>query len=393
MAGAYRTSVVFGNTTSGTNPSGAITPAVGDFLLVVCQAVGNANTTPTCADGNTGGTYTRIGTALSNASANTLSYFVRDALVPNTTSTTVTVTIGAHTACEVTVYAFSGCPTGGISAIVQSASQANQAGGTTPAPTFSSLPSLQNIIFSAVGNITNPAGVTGSAGSDPTWTLDQNAGQTGCGLCSQHANSQLPRKVVTWGSTSATAFASVAIEIAAEPTTIGVDVTKLVSYGVTAPPTGVDTSKLVAYALPAPPIGVAASKLVAYALPAPPIGVAASKLVAYAVLNATNTNPPVWPSLTFPNGYLGNPYLFGWDLTPAASPTTYTLNSGALPTGLSLHSPSADLGNVSGTPTVLGVFTFTLKATNTFGSAISPTYTITITTPTGGAGGSFTFIG
>lgn len=375
MAASYRTSVAFGNTTSGTNPSGAITPATNDLFLVFCQAVGNTNTSPTCSDGNTGGTYTLLWTAQSNASGNTLSCFVRNALVPNTTSTTVTVAIGAHTSCEVVVYALSGCPTAGTSAVVQSATQANQAASTTPAPTFSSLPSTQNLILSVVGNATNPGGVSVSSGSDPTWTRDQNVGQTGCGLSTEHTNNQLQTKAVTWGSTSASVFASGAVEIAAEPTTIGVNVSKLVSY-----------------ALPAPPSGVSASKLNAYLLPTAPIGVACSKLVAYAVLSATNTNPPVWPSLTFPNGYVSNPYSYAWDLAPAAPPTTYTLNSGSLPPGLSLNSPSADLGNVSGTPTTAGTYTFTLLATNAYGTAVSPTYTIIISSPVG-AGGSFTYAG
>jgi hypothetical protein len=367
MSAAYRTSVSFGNTTSSTNPSGAITPAANDLFIVFCNAVGNSNLTPTCADGNSGGSYSLLFAVPSNGGANTLSCFVRNSLVPNTTSTTVTVAIGAHTSCEIAVYALSGCPTAGTSAIVQTATQSNQAAATTPAPTFANLPSTQNLILSVVGNASNPGGITVTAGNSPSWTLDQNAGQTGCGLCTEHTNSQLQTKAVSWGSNSASVFASGAIEIAAEPTTIGVNASKLVAYGLTAPP-----------------VGVSVSKLNAYLLPTAPVGVSCSKLVAYAVLTATNTNPPVWPSLTFPNGYVGNPYSYSWDLSPAASPTTYTLNSGSLPPGLTLNSVSGDIGNTAGTPATVGVYTFTLLATNAYGTAISPSYSITISAPSNG---------
>lgn len=358
MAANYRTSVVAGNTTSGTNPSVAITPVANDLFIVFCNAVGNTNTAPTCSDGNTGGTYTLIGTAQFNGSANTTSVFVRNNLVPNTTSTTVTVAIGAHTATEITVYAISGAPTAGTAAIAQSATQSNQSAATTPAPTFSSTPSTGSLILSFVGNATNPANITVTSAILGNFTRDQNAGQTGCGISAEHLNSGLQQSAVTWGSTSASVFASWALEVATVPTTVGVNT----------------------------------SKLVAYALTTPPKGISASKLVAYALLTATNTNPPVWPSLTFPNGYVSNPYSYAWDLTPAAPPTTYTLNSGSLPPGLTLNNVSADVGSVTGTPTTAGVYTFTLLATNAYGSAVSPTYTITISTPVGG-GGSFTYAG
>lgn len=156
---------------------------------------------------------------------------------------------------------------------------------------------------------------------------------------------------------------------------------------------GVQASKLVGYALPAPPTGVDASKLVAYALPAPPIGVDCSKLVAYAILGSTNFNPPVWPNFSMPNGVVGVAYSATWDLSPAAPPTTYTVVSGSLPPGLTLNSPSADLGSITGTPTTVGTYPFTLRATNAYGTA-DKAFSITITsTSGGGVGGSFTYAG
>ena len=350
MAIAYRTSATGGNTTSGTSPTAAITPALNDLFLVFCQIVGGGGS-PTCSDNNSSGAYTLLFNEGSNSSANHLACFVRTTLLGSTASTTVTVATGAHTATSVCVVAVSGCQTAGSAAIYQSGVQANQSASTTPAPVLSSAILPGDIILSAVGNATNPAGVTVPAGQSPilVWTRNQNIGQT--------------------GSASASVFASCAVEITNTPKNTGVNVSKLVSYGVITPPLGVDVSKLLAYGVLAPPIGVSVSKL-----------------VAYGVLINANTNPPVWPVVSPPNGYVGNPYSYSWDLAPAAPPTTYTITSGSLPPGLSLTSPggaSGDVGKISGTPTTIGTYSFTVLATNAYGTA-PQAMSITISAPVGG---------
>ena len=360
MALTYRTSAVGGNTTTGTSPTAVITPVVGDLFLVFVQVVGGGSA-PTCTDDNSSGAYKLLFTETSNASANNLSCFVRTTLLGSTASTTVTVATGAHTAAEVCVVAVSGAPVAGVAAIRQSGGQVNQAGGTTPAPVLSSNIFGADLVLSAVGNATNPAGVTVSANTVPfTWTRNQNVGQTGCGLAVESAPAQAiaASLTATWGSTSASVFASCVVEVCAGASNAGVNASKLVSYGVVAPPIGVD-----------------ASKLVSYGILAPPVGVVCSKLVAYAVLNATNTNPPVWPVISPPAGYVGNPYLLQWDLTTAASPTTFTLFSGSLPPGLSLSNVVGGDGNqgeISGTPTTVGSYSFVITATNAYGTANEP---------------------
>lgn len=59
-----------------------------------------------------------------------------------------------------------------------------------------------------------------------------------------------------------------------------------------------------------------------------------------------------------------------------AGPFTWTLVSGALPPGLTLSSD----GTIAGTPTTVGEFTFTIKATNALGSD-SATVTLTVLAP------------
>ena len=90
--------------------------------------------------------------------------------------------------------------------------------------------------------------------------------------------------------------------------------------------------------------------------------------------------PPVWPAMTFAGGVKGIAYSQDWDLAPASTPTTYTLISGSLPTGLVLTNVSGDIGRLSGTPTVINTFTFTLRASNSAGAA-DKAFSITIANP------------
>jgi large repetitive protein len=149
--------------------------------------------------------------------------------------------------------------------------------------------------------------------------------------------------------------------------------------------TGLNVSKTVAYAVMGKPAGTNVSKATVYAVFGSPAGVNVSKAQAYAVIAAFNSNPPSWPStMTLPDGTLGAAYSQVWDLSPAAFPTTYTLASGSLPTGLSLASPHDDVGSLSGTPTALGSFTFSITATNSYGAATRSFTVIINTTSSGG---------
>lgn len=148
--------------------------------------------------------------------------------------------------------------------------------------------------------------------------------------------------------------------------------------------TGVNVSKANTYAVLEKPAGVNVSKASTYTVLEKPAGVNVSKAVVYTVLIPNNSNPPVWPSFTFSSGTVGSPYSQQFDLSPAASPTTYTLDSGTLPPGLALTNVSEDVGQIAGNPTTAGSYTFKLKATNTFGSAVSPLFTIAVSTPSGG---------
>lgn len=69
---------------------------------------------------------------------------------------------------------------------------------------------------------------------------------------------------------------------------------------------------------------------------------------------------------------------YNYTFTASGSPApTFTVASGALPTGLALNSTT---GSLSGTPNAAGTYTFTIVASNTAGNTITPAITITVAT-------------
>jgi hypothetical protein len=94
-----------------------------------------------------------------------------------------------------------------------------------------------------------------------------------------------------------------------------------------------------------------ASKQVAYAVLAPNAGVDTTKQNAYAVLTSANVTPPIWGAFTFASGVLNVAYSQTFDMPTSAQTVTYSVLSGALPTGLSLSALSGNQAKISGTPT------------------------------------------
>jgi hypothetical protein len=208
----YRTSAAGGGTSGTSNRTATITPAVGDLLIVFCNASGNTNASPTCSDNNGSGVYTLIGTALKNSSADIMSVFVRNTLMVNTISTVVTVATGSNTAAEFIIVAVAGMAKTGSSAVRSSGFQANQAASTTPAPVLSQAALTANVTITCVANGT----VTGSViVPNASWTERQDIAQstptTGIEIATR--DSGFTGTTITQGGTSSTAFASAAIEL------------------------------------------------------------------------------------------------------------------------------------------------------------------------------------
>jgi hypothetical protein len=62
-----------------------------------------------------------------------------------------------------------------------------------------------------------------------------------------------------------------------------------------------------------------------------------------------------------------------------ASPYTFTVSSGSLPPGLELTQSEPDKAMISGTPTALGTFPFTVTVKDANGCSGNRSYTIVIT--------------
>jgi hypothetical protein len=81
---------------------------------------------------------------------------------------------------------------------------------------------------------------------------------------------------------------------------------------------------------------------------------------------------------SLPNGSVGTPYSQTVSASGGTSPYTFSLSSGSLPTNLLLNGAT---GAITGTPTTVGTFTFTITATDATGCSGSRLYTITIASP------------
>jgi hypothetical protein len=80
----------------------------------------------------------------------------------------------------------------------------------------------------------------------------------------------------------------------------------------------------------------------------------------------------------FYDGVQGEPYDYGPIFQYGRSPFVYTIESGAIPPGLTLH---ADTGIIDGTPTTVGTYTFTIRCTDDDANFADHPDSIEITAP------------
>lgn len=197
-----------GDTAGTSNRTCAVTPAIGELLVVAVNVSTNTNAAPTCSD-DQGGTYYLAGTAAWNTSADMLSVFVRQQPVSAASATTITAATGANDAGVVGVIRVSSMTRFGASAVRQIAFQANQAAATTPTPSF------------AAAALTTSVTICGVASGDTTttpnasWTERIEASQITPTTALEVAtrDSGFTGTAITFGATCATVFASFALEL------------------------------------------------------------------------------------------------------------------------------------------------------------------------------------
>lgn len=203
---------------SATYTSGAFTPAVGDLLVVFASAPAEAATGAVLTGTGAGLTFTSVNSAARNGSVDQSQVWIADVLVSAAASQTVTVNYGADaaTGCNLTVVRIGGVANAGIGAVIQSAKTNNGTAGGTPAATFGASPSTANVILGHVGNGANPAAVTEP--STFVETSDNGSATPASGNEVAHKITGFTSTTVTWGSTSATAYCVLILEInGAEP--------------------------------------------------------------------------------------------------------------------------------------------------------------------------------
>lgn len=86
-------------------------------------------------------------------------------------------------------------------------------------------------------------------------------------------------------------------------------------------------------------------------------------------------------SISLESGTVGVPYSGTISAGGAATPFTWTIISGNLPPGLTLANSSAASVSISGTPTAVGTYNFTIQVTNSEGTPVSQSFSIVVNPP------------
>jgi hypothetical protein len=192
--------------------SNAFTPAVGDLLVAVGGLTGTTATDWILSDSQ-GGTWTKIRRQVKASSADFLEIWVRDQLIASATSTTLTFShaSGNATGVYLRIWRVSGMARTGADAIRSQGGEDNHASGSAPAPTLDQNALTDNPTLTAIFNATNTSGVTGPSG----WTVSTDTGYASptTGARAAHRDSGFTGTTITWGSTSASNFCSLAVEL------------------------------------------------------------------------------------------------------------------------------------------------------------------------------------
>ena len=188
-----------------------LAPASADYLLVVL-VVASATVDPGDVTSDVGITFTKVTSALFNASADTLYVFVANQLSGEENPTVTFDCTGDNaTGAIIGVAIVTGMSKTGAAAIRQSKIVQNQAAGGTPAVTFDAACLTGSITLGLVGNKSSPAGVVHPAGWTERYDSGYSLPTTGGEIITR--DSGFTGTTITWGGTSATAFGVIGVEL------------------------------------------------------------------------------------------------------------------------------------------------------------------------------------
>lgn len=209
-------------TTTANDKTVTATPSLNDLIIVFAGTSGLAGGTTNVTDDNSSGVYTQIDVDYTGFSTTgVLTAWVRTKLIPSATSTIFTASQTGSSGGGLQVCRISGMSICGLGAVRGCGGQSAGGAGATPAPillrrvgtTFSGTQAAltANLCVGAVCGGTLTPAVTQPA----SWTesLDLSYSGPATGLETAFRNSGETGSTITWGSTIATAFASMVIEL------------------------------------------------------------------------------------------------------------------------------------------------------------------------------------
>lgn len=202
------------NTTAG-NKTVTAAPIAGSLIVVIASSSGLAGGTTSVTDDQSG-TYTQVDSDRTGFSTTgVLTVWVRNALIPTATSTIFTANQAGSTGGGLSVLNVQHMVDTGAGAVRSNGGQSTGTGGTTPAPVLNQTPLFYNPVITAVSNGTNGGGTAARTNYSDVAIAGYNTPATGLDLC--FIDGEETTGTITWAGTSASAFASVAIELDGPP--------------------------------------------------------------------------------------------------------------------------------------------------------------------------------
>lgn len=211
------------NTTAG-NKTVVLTPAVGDYLAVICANSGRTTAqAPTITDNNSAGTYSLVGSATKATNVDSMWVYVRNTLIPAASATTVTMApVATDTGGGLGVFVLTGMYQVGLAGVRQFGKQDNIASGTPSVTLGGRIISGGTSAHTSVliGGVFTASNVTTNVVEPTGWTeradLGYNTPTSGIELCEDDSGTT-SGLIVGWGGAAASAFCTVLVEFFGGP--------------------------------------------------------------------------------------------------------------------------------------------------------------------------------